>query len=121
MASAGAKAAIVIAAVGAVAGVVLLIQKVAAAPPGGGQVAALQLNASVTTGNAPLTVIFSGVGLDPSGVAVPGVTIYFFVNNQFQSFAVPITTDANGAFAFQFTFSAAGTYICFVADNQAGT
>lgn len=120
MVSKGTQVAIVVLAVAAVGGAVYVVTRAKGTTPPP-QLAALSLNASATSGTAPLVVAFSGVGTNPSGGPVQGVTIYFFVNNALVSFANPVVTAADGSFSFNYTFSSPGTYVCFVSDNPQGS
>ena len=77
------------------------------------KVATLTLVASPPDGVVPLTVVFSGKATDINGSAVAGATLYFFINNV--SIPGSVVTQPDGTFAFQYTFSQAGTYDCTIA------
>lgn len=111
--SRGQKAAVVILVAGATVGVTLALTQAAKVKPG---TSSIEWSASPTSGLAPLTVTFSGTFFDPAGGRVPGVTLYFFVDNLLQGGSV--VTDPSGNFSFDFVFNTAGSFNCKVSDSQ---
>jgi len=96
----------------------LLTRPVSAAPPTGAD--SITIGANPNSGQVPLTVQFSGSYLDSEGVPIPNAPLYLIEQGSPQGPLTTFTTNSQGTFSGEYTFTEAGTYGIFVSDNAQG-